>query len=141
MNRRGPTSVPPPEMSPTIIRELHTREAAIAWLIEHTLQQAADQFGVSVAAVKFWEQKFECRCMRECRRCRQFKPWAEFALNKRGHITSCLPCSVIPKVVLKGRAAEEAEYHTIPDTIYRWLRMPISRDTGYWPIYATRAEA
>jgi len=42
---------------------------------------------------------------------------------------------------IKKLKAELAEYRLIPQTIYRWLRMPISSDTGYWPRYATRAEA
>lgn len=130
-----------PELGMVILQVCGSPEAARAWMREHTLQQVADEYQVTIDAAKTYEIKLGVRCLRTCNRCREVKPYDQFRLDIRNHIRECLKCAATPRVKLNGREAELAEYRTIPQTIYRWLRVPISGDTGYWPRYATRAEA
>lgn len=140
-DRQPKNHAPPPQQRARIVDALGSKEAAAAWMEAHTMIETAAQFSVTVDAVKIWERRIEARCKRTCRTCHEPFPYADMHINGNGEAKQCRPCASTPRVKVNGREAELAEYRLIPQTIYRWLRVPISSDTGYWPRYATRAEA
>jgi hypothetical protein len=110
---------------------LGSREAVLAYIPNHDLTEAAEQFNVDLQVPYRWENIYGLRFRRTCKACLQSKPYGEMRERAGGQILHiCKTCSVDTK---RSAILRTAHHERIQDEfadVPKWVSLSWGQPFG-----------